>query len=44
MKNTLPNLRKTIALPGCGHYVQQEREDIVNVELINFLDEEISKR
>ncbi len=44
MKNALPNLRKTIILNGCGHYVQQEREDVVNAELIKFLNEEILQK
>ncbi len=44
MKNALANLRKTIILKGCGHYVQQERTEVVNAELIKFLDEEIKKR
>lgn len=40
MKTALPNLRKTVIL-NCGHYVQQERKDEVNKELIDFLDAEI---
>ena len=33
----VPNLRKTIMLPGCGHWTQQERPDEVNAALIDFL-------
>ena len=35
----VPNLRKTIMLPGCGHWTQQERADEVNTALIGFLRE-----
>jgi pimeloyl-ACP methyl ester carboxylesterase len=35
----VPNLRKTIMLPGCGHWTQQERPDEVNAALIGFLRE-----
>lgn len=35
----VPNLRKTIMLPGCGHWTQQERADEVNSALIHFLRE-----
>ena len=34
----VPNLRKTVILPGCGHWTQQERPDEVNEELIGFLN------
>ena len=33
----VPNLRKTIMLPGCGHWTQQERAAEVNAALIEFL-------
>lgn len=33
----VPNLRRTVLLPGCGHWTQQERPDEVNSELIGFL-------
>jgi pimeloyl-ACP methyl ester carboxylesterase len=35
----VPNLRKTIMLPGCGHWTQQERTHEVNAALIEFLRE-----
>ena len=35
----VPNLTKTIMLPGCGHWTQQERPDEVNAALIEFLGE-----
>ena len=41
MKNALPNLRKTIILNDCGHYVQQERTEEVNAALIEFLNNKI---
>ncbi len=35
----VPGLRRTIMLPGCGHWTQQERADEVNEALIGFLRE-----
>ncbi len=43
MKNALPNLRKTIVLKGCGHYIQQERTEELNAALIEFLNNEIKQ-
>jgi pimeloyl-ACP methyl ester carboxylesterase len=37
MKTHVPNLRKTVVLPGCGHWTQQERPAEVNREIIEFL-------
>ena len=39
LKLFVPNLTKTIMLPGCGHWTQQERADEVNAPLIAFLRE-----
>src|SRR5271154_7179503 len=39
LKTFVPNLTKTIMLPGCGHWTQQERADEVNAALIAFLHE-----
>jgi epoxide hydrolase A/B len=39
MKAALPKLHKIVLLPGCGHWVQQERAAEVNAELIDFLRE-----
>ena len=33
----VPNLRKTLILPGCGHWTQQERPAEVNAALLEFL-------
>lgn len=33
----VPNLRRIVLLPGCGHWTQQERPDDLNSELIDFL-------
>ena len=33
----VPNLRRTILLPGCGHWTQQERPAEVNAAMIEFL-------
>src|SRR4051794_21664430 len=34
---TLPKLHRSIILPGCGHWTQQERPDEVNAALLDFL-------
>ncbi len=34
---TLPKLYKSVVLPGCGHWTQQERPDQVNALLLEFL-------
>jgi pimeloyl-ACP methyl ester carboxylesterase len=36
-ERTLPLLHRSIILPGCGHWTQQERSDDVNAALIEFL-------
>jgi pimeloyl-ACP methyl ester carboxylesterase len=33
----VPQLTKTVILPGCGHWTQQERPDEVNAALLEFL-------
>jgi pimeloyl-ACP methyl ester carboxylesterase len=33
----IPNLRKTLILPGCGHWTQQERPEEVNAAILEFL-------
>ena len=40
MKASLPNLRKVVLLPGCGHWTQQERPAKVDAELMDFLRRE----
>jgi pimeloyl-ACP methyl ester carboxylesterase len=37
MEAAVPNLRKIVLLPKCGHWTQQERPDEVNAELLDFL-------
>lgn len=37
LKRFVPELRKTVMLPGCGHWTQQERAAEVNAELLAFL-------
>jgi pimeloyl-ACP methyl ester carboxylesterase len=37
LPDRVPNLRKTLILPGCGHWTQQERPAEVNEALIQFL-------
>jgi pimeloyl-ACP methyl ester carboxylesterase len=33
----VPNLRRTLMLPGCGHWTQQERAPEVSAAMIDFL-------
>jgi pimeloyl-ACP methyl ester carboxylesterase len=40
MKAALPNLRKAVILEHCGHWLQQEKPDEVNKEIISFLNAE----
>ena len=37
MAQSVPLLRQTIMLPGCGHWTQQERAAEVNAAMIAFL-------
>jgi pimeloyl-ACP methyl ester carboxylesterase len=37
LAQNVPNLKKAVILPGCGHWTQQERPEAVNTELITFL-------
>jgi len=37
LKTHVPGLCKTVVLPGCGHWTQQERPIEVNQELVEFL-------
>ena len=37
LKRFVPNLRRTIILPGCGHWTQQERPTEVNAAVLEFL-------
>ena len=37
MKQSVPLLRDTIMLPGCGHWTQQERPNEVNTAMLEFL-------
>jgi len=43
MRRSLPNLKKALVLLGCGHWVQQERAEVVNRELIEFLNQGIAR-
>jgi pimeloyl-ACP methyl ester carboxylesterase len=38
MRAHVPALREPVVLPGCGHWVQQERADTVTAMLVDFLD------
>ena len=38
MPASVPGLRGTVLLPGCGHWTQQERPAEVNEALISFAD------
>jgi pimeloyl-ACP methyl ester carboxylesterase len=33
----VPKLSRTLMLPGCGHWTQQERAEDVNMAIIKFL-------
>jgi pimeloyl-ACP methyl ester carboxylesterase len=37
LRTHVPDLRKTVLLPGCGHWTQQERPSEVNQEIVEFL-------
>jgi pimeloyl-ACP methyl ester carboxylesterase len=37
LKNFVPQLHKTIMLPGCGHWTQQERASDVSAAMIEFI-------
>jgi pimeloyl-ACP methyl ester carboxylesterase len=37
MAKFVPQLRRSILLPGCGHWTQQERAHEVNTAMIDFL-------
>ncbi len=37
LRDVVPELRKTIMLPGCGHWTQQERPHEVNAAMLEFL-------
>jgi pimeloyl-ACP methyl ester carboxylesterase len=37
LKQHVPNLRETLAIPGAGHWIQQERPPEVNAALLRFL-------
>jgi pimeloyl-ACP methyl ester carboxylesterase len=40
MEAAVPNLRRIVLLPNCGHWTQQERPGDVNDELLAFLQRE----
>jgi len=37
MQKYVPHLRRTLVLPGCGHWTQQERPEDVTAALLEFL-------
>jgi pimeloyl-ACP methyl ester carboxylesterase len=37
LRKSVPQLRQTIILPGCGHWTQQERPAEVNAAMLEFL-------
>jgi len=41
MEAAVPNLRRIVLLPNCGHWTQQERPHDVNFELLDFLQREL---
>jgi pimeloyl-ACP methyl ester carboxylesterase len=40
MEAAVPNLRRIVLLPSCGHWTQQERPGDINDELRDFLRRE----
>ncbi|MFX6040240.1 alpha/beta hydrolase, partial [Acinetobacter baumannii] len=36
MPRLVPRLTDAIIVPGCGHWIQQERPDVVNAALVRF--------
>jgi pimeloyl-ACP methyl ester carboxylesterase len=44
LKDFVVDLRKTIMLPGCGHWTQQERPHEVNAAMLEFLKSLDSRR
>ncbi len=37
LRDSVPRLQKSLMLPGCGHWTQQERPHEVNVAILEFL-------
>ena len=38
MDETVPDLRRRLVIPGCGHWLNQERPDLVNEALLEFFE------
>ncbi|MVU81172.1 alpha/beta fold hydrolase [Nocardia sp. ET3-3] len=38
MRTLVPNLHEPMVIPGCGHWIQQERPDEINEAVLAFLD------
>ncbi|MET8427095.1 alpha/beta hydrolase [Nocardia sp. NPDC004860] len=38
MRTLVPNLLDPLVIPGCGHWIQQERPDEINAAILTFLD------
>ncbi len=43
MEAAVPNLRRIVLLPSCGHWTQQERPRDVNAELLGFLHTDLER-
>jgi pimeloyl-ACP methyl ester carboxylesterase len=37
LSKVVPQLRRTLLLPGCGHWTQQERAQEVNLAMLDFV-------
>jgi len=37
MEEAAPNLWRKVLVPGAGHWIQQERPNEVNTQLVEFL-------
>jgi pimeloyl-ACP methyl ester carboxylesterase len=44
MQAAVRNLRKTLVIPGCGHWLQQERSALVSQEIVGFLRDEATRK
>jgi len=43
MISAVPQLRRIVFLPKCGHWIQQERPAEVNTEIIAFAKRELER-
>ena len=44
MEETVADLRDTVVVPDCGHWVNQERPEVVNEALLGLLEVAYGRR